>query len=381
MIGKMYISHSTSRGSANFNSVPFHSASITWERESASTLSFRSPQKFSEADRVRYKSSNGRDFGGQIYKIKKSTGSDYQYECISYLRLYHDKVTASFKNKTSSQIMKSVLGKSKNNFSTSGIKTTTAVHSSLKWENTSIWDIACQLCWLEHQSGFEVRCNVNADGILEFGPTPQQQTGYSFTNVLSYDEEHDSSDLITQYTITKDDKVLATASSNSSLIAKWGYVGEIEECTTTKTTTKTTTTNTTVTIKAGTPTAVKKVLQSIIKAGMTDTQKAKAIFNWFKANCRYDYYYNCDGNCLAAFKRRRFNCANGASLYRSMARSVGLNCRVMHPKGHYYNQVKLNGKWVTLDVGRGRTGSQSYSWGSHYGPSGGAMSGQPCTGW
>ena len=46
---------------------------------------------------------------------------------------------------------------SKNNFSTSGIKKTSVIHSNLKWENTSIWEIAQQLCWLEHQAGYEVR--------------------------------------------------------------------------------------------------------------------------------------------------------------------------------------------------------------------------------
>ena len=131
-IGVLYYSHSTSRGQSNFKSIPFHGASIDWKREEASTMSFKSPVKLEEADRVRYKNPTGEDFGGQIYKVKKSTNEDYSYECISYLRLYHDRVTCSFKNKTSSQIMKKVLKLSRNNFRTSGIKPTTIIHSSLK---------------------------------------------------------------------------------------------------------------------------------------------------------------------------------------------------------------------------------------------------------
>ena len=69
-IGTLYYSHSTARGSANFKSIPFHSASIDWKREEASTMSFSSPVQLTEADRIRYKSDTT-DFGGQIYKIKK----------------------------------------------------------------------------------------------------------------------------------------------------------------------------------------------------------------------------------------------------------------------------------------------------------------------
>ena len=136
-IGKLYYSHSTKRGKADFKEIPFHSASIDWKRTQASTMSFKSPVKLAEADRIRYKSDTT-DFGGQVYKVKKGFGDDYDYEVISYLRLYHDKVTCSYKNLTSSQIMKKVLKLSKNNFTTSGIKDTKIVHSNLKWEKTSI---------------------------------------------------------------------------------------------------------------------------------------------------------------------------------------------------------------------------------------------------
>ena len=221
MIGKLFISHSTTRGSAEFSSVPFHSASIDWSRTEASTLSFRSPLLFEEGDRVRYQSIVGDDWGGQIYKVKGSTNGDYEYECISYLRLYHDKVTCSFQNMTSSTIMKKVLGLSRNDFSTAGITDTAAIHSGLKWENTSIWEIALQLCWLEHQAGYEVRASVNADGTLEFGYAPEQKEGYIFNEASSYEEGHDSSDLITQYTVTYNGQIIANATAGDDSTAKY----------------------------------------------------------------------------------------------------------------------------------------------------------------
>jgi hypothetical protein len=52
MIGKLYYSHSTTRGSAGFTSLPFYDANIEWKRTEASTMSFKSPKKLEEADRV-----------------------------------------------------------------------------------------------------------------------------------------------------------------------------------------------------------------------------------------------------------------------------------------------------------------------------------------
>ena len=75
-IGTLYYSHSNARANAQFKSIPFHDASIDWKREEASTMSFKSPIKLEEADRIRYISPVGNDFGGQVYKVKKSVGDD-----------------------------------------------------------------------------------------------------------------------------------------------------------------------------------------------------------------------------------------------------------------------------------------------------------------
>ena len=381
MIGKLYYSHSTSKASANFTSIPFHSASIDWKREDASTMSFKSPVKLAEADRIRYKSDTN-DFGGQIYKIKKSAGDDYQYDVISYLRLYHDKVTCSYSNLTSSQIMKKVLALSKNNFVTSGIKNTSAVHSSLKWENTSIWDIAQQLCWLEHQAGYEVRCSVDANGTLLFGPIPEQQTGYTFRSVLDYDEEYDSTDIISAAKVTFEGKSLAETTANSDIIAKWGYVTESEECSTTSSSgTSSSTTSISDTTLKDTAQISKyninsKIVNqalSIAKKGNSQYDNLRLLFNWCAKNISYVGYSGSQRKAIGCLNKRGGNCCDNANLLIAMARSIGIKARYAHAKmangnGHVWDEYYVNGKWFTADTG---TKSRSKYWGSHWSGYGG----------
>lgn len=377
-IGKLYYTHSTARGSSNFKSIPFHSASIDWKREEASTMSFRSPIKLAEADRIRYKSDTT-DFGGQVYKVKKTVGEDYQYEVISYLRLYHDKVTCSFKNQTSSQIMKKVLKLSKNNFSTSGVKDTKIVHSNLKWENTSIWDIAQQLSWLEHQAGYEVRCQVNANGTLLFNYIPQQQNGYSFTNVFDYDEEHDSSDLITQAKVTFNGKTIANKTSSNSMIAKWGYVTEIEDCTTTSSIGSSKKTEQATSLrddgqiqKYNIPSSVVKQALSIAKKGNTDYQNLKLLFNWCNKHIDYQLYANTKYGASGTLSRRKGNCCDNANLLIAMARAIGIKARYCHARsskgGHVYGEYYVNKKWIVCDTG---TRSDTKYWNGHWNGYGG----------
>lgn len=378
-IGKLYYSHSTARGSAGFKTIPFHSASIDWKRDEASTMSFQSLIRLSEADRIRYKSDTT-DFGGQIYKIKKSVGGDYSYDVISYLRLYHDKVTCSFKNLTSSQILKKVLKLSKNNFVTSGIKDTKIVHSNLKWENTSIWDIAQQLCWLEHQAGYEVRCSVDANGTLLFNYIPKQQKGYSFTNVFDYNEEYDSSDVITSSRIVFNGKEVAGANASSDMVAKWGYVTEIEDCQaeTSSSTSQTKTEKSTglrdnaMIQKYNIPSKVVNQALSIAKEGNSEYNNLKLLYNWCNQHIGYEGYSNTKYGANGTLSHRKGNCCDNANLLIAMARSIGIKCRYAHSKqgsqGHIYGEYYVNNKWLTVDTG---TRSTTKYWGGHWNGFGG----------
>ena len=379
-IGTLYYSHSTTRANAQFKSIPFHSASIDWKREEASTMSFKSPVKLSEADRIRYKSDTT-DFGGQVYKIQKSVGDDYQYEVISYLRLYHDKVTCSFSNLTSSQIMKKVLQLSKNDFVTSGVKDTKIIHSNVKWENTSIWDIALQLCWLEAQAGYNVQAKVDANGTLLFNYADTQEKGYNFTEVYDYDEELDSSDLITRATIVNGNQEVANATASSSIVAKWGYVSEVEDCSssstknsTTATTTKTDSSlkNTAMINKYNIPSKVVNQALAVAKQGNSQYDNMKLLYNWCNQHIGYEGYSNTKYGAGGTLSHRKGNCCDNANLLIAMARSIGITCRYAHAKqgsqGHVYGEYYINGKWITIDTG---TRSTTQYWNGHWSGFGG----------
>ena len=348
-IGTLYYSHSTSRGEAPFTSIPFHDASIEWNREEASTISFKSPVKLEEADRIRYESDTNRKFGGQIVKVKASATDDYDYEAISYLRLYHSKVTYSCKNMTASQIMKKILKKDANKLSTSGIQSTDIIHTSLKWSNTSIWDIALQLCYLEHKLGNDIGVMIDENGTMRFGYSLNNQEGYVFTNVLDYSEEYDSSDFITQYSVTYNGKVVASSSANQSLIAKWGAISEVEDCTTSKSTSSTSAgkTATTTTTDANAEANIKKwkieskivkLAQQITNGKKSDKAKAKAIWDWMRNHIKYSYYACTRKNALGTLNARAGNCADQTHLYMCLAYASGLEVRCNHINGHFFPQ-------------------------------------------
>ena len=342
-------------------------------------MNFKSPVKLEEADRIRYKSDTT-DFGGQIYKVKKTLGGDYDYEAISYLRLYHDKVTCSYVNLTSSQILKKVLKLSQNDFVTSGIKDTTLVHQSLKWDKTSIWDIAQQLCWLEHQAGYEVRCSVDANGTLLFNYLDEQQTGYTFTSAIDYDESYDSTDLITATKIVYDGKTIANATASKDIIAKWGYVTEIEDCESKSTGSSTSTTSTTSTglkdtaqiSKYNIPSKIVNQALSIAKQGNSQYDNLRLLYNWCNKNIGYVGYSNSKRGALGCLNKRGGNCCDNANLMIAMARSIGIKCRYAHAKqganGHVYGEYYVNNKWLVVDTG---TRSTTKYFGSHWNGFGG----------
>lgn len=379
-IGTLYYSHSTSRESAEFKSVPFSDASIDWNREEASTMNFKSPIKMEEGDRIRYKS-DITDFGGQIYKKKKTIDGDYEYEVISYLRLYHDKVTCNYSNLTSSQIMKKVLKLSANDFNLGGIKDTKVIHQNLKWEKTSIWDIAQQLCWLEHKAGLEARCYVDANGTLIFKYIDEQQEGYNFTNAYSYSEEYDTSDIVTLVSVTETGNtlnIIASASASKDMIAKWGYILEYDECSNVKTTSKgidsSSTSTSTKSIKDETqikkyniPSKIVNQALSIAKKGNSDYNNLKLLYNWCNKNIGYVGYSNSKRGALKTLNKRGGNCCDNANLMVAMARSIGIKARYAHAKqgsnGHVYGEYYVNGKWFVVDTG---TKSTTKYWGSHW---------------
>ena len=231
-IGVLYYSQSTERGESEFNSMPFHSASITHNRDKASSMSFKSNIKLNESDRIIY-AKQDRMFGGQIVKRTKSLGGDYSYEVMDYTRLYQSKVTCSFSNSTSSKILKSLIGGNLNQLSTSGITNTEYIHAYVKWDNTSLWDIIQQLAWLEYKAGNHIYYDIDYTGTLIWKPIPETTEGYVFTEAYDYQDSHDSSGIITQgiFLNSNNPNQRAEAYASSDMIAKWGYIAEVTSCT------------------------------------------------------------------------------------------------------------------------------------------------------
>ena len=232
-IGTLYYSHSTARGQAEFSSMPFHGATITHNRDKASSMTFKSNVKLEEADRIIYQDlTNNKTFGGQVVKRTKTLAGDFTYEVMDYTRLYQSKVSVSTSNRTSSQILKKLMKNNPNGLSTSGIQNTSYIHAYLKWDNASLWTIIEQLAWLEWKAGNYIYYDIDYTGNLIWKEIPQNVEGYVFSQAYDYTDSHDSSGIITQGILinSKNGKHVDAFASND-MIAKWGYVAEIATCT------------------------------------------------------------------------------------------------------------------------------------------------------
>ena len=232
-IGTLYYSHSTSRGKAEFTSMPFHGASITHNRDKASMMTFKSNVKLDEADRIIYKDlESNKTFGGQVVKRSKTLGDDYSYEVMDYTRLYQSKISCYFSRTTSANLLRTLLKGNSNELSTSGIQNTNHVHSYLKWDNTSLWDIIEQLAWLEYQAGVHIYYDIDYTGALIWKEIPQTVEGYSFSEAYDYNDTHDSSTIITRGVLvnSKNASQHVDAFASEDMLAKWGYITEMTTC-------------------------------------------------------------------------------------------------------------------------------------------------------
>ena len=392
----MYASDTPKLAETSFHEIPFSDGKIEYKRNEASTLSFTSPEKLSHGTRIKYVDPRGSkySFGGQIYKTKESVNGFYDYDVISYTRLYLSKsITVSYSNLTSSQIIKKLLKANPNNLSTSGITKTTNKHSYVKWEKKSLWEIAQQLQWLEYKAGNAIECYVNADGILVFGKTVNTKEGYNFSTttsgtnqIIDYEDELATEDVVTAGRVVFDGKTKAYAQSSANLIATWGLIeGESFDCTeqvsTAKTSTSSTSTSTATTTDAKAQAFINKYninskivkqAQSIVGSAKSDKAKAKAIFNWMRNHIRYKRYACTKKGALGTLNARTGNCADQTHLYMSLAGSVGLTVRCNHIDGHFFPETKLNGKWFPTDTvtsrGWGGHACSGAHWAYHYDP-------------
>lgn len=220
-------------GNANFESIPFDNASINFNSQKASTASFNSIKKLKEGDKIRIIGDNHPEFGGQIIKIgSKLKDGAYSYDCIDYTRLFFGKTVTTYSGGTSYEMLKFILESI--NYSTVGLKKTSKRHGSLRWKGVTRWDMIQQLRWLDYQAGELIECYVNADGILIYQPMEETHEGYIFKSAYEYNQDYDSSNIITgARTIYDDDKTdtitTVAYTSDENLVAIWGSINAVEE--------------------------------------------------------------------------------------------------------------------------------------------------------
>lgn len=232
MVSQIYHTSSISKDSANFNSIPFSNANITFNSQKASMASFNSIKKLNEGDKIRIIGDNHRDFGGYIIKPgSKLRDGAYSYECIDYTRLFFGETVLTYNKGTSYDILKFMLESI--NYSTAGLKKTSKRYDYLRWKGINRWDIIQQLKWLDYQNGELIDCYVNADGILIYQPMEETREGYIFKSAYDYSQSYDGSNIVTgSRTIYEDNNknifYLAEA-YDENLLAIWGWITDVED--------------------------------------------------------------------------------------------------------------------------------------------------------
>ena len=376
-VGTLYVSNTPKLSSTKFHSIPFNGSKIEYKSDSADSFSFRTNQPLLQGTRVKYNDPRGKryGFGGQVYKAKESTNGLYEYDCVSYLRLYMSKIASvSYSNITSYNLLRKLLKNDPNQFSLAGLTKTTNKHSYLKWEKKSIWEIARQLQYLEWKAGNPVECYVDVDGVLHFGKNINKEQGYKFTasgdgtnTIIDYEETLTTENVVTVGRVVYNGATKASATASRDMIATWGYIeGDPFDCTenVTKDSSNATTSDTNADGQAfinkyNVNNKIVKQANSIIGSAKTDNAKAKAIWKWMRDNIKYGNYSCTKKGALGTLNARSGNCADQTHLYMSLAGSVGLQVRCNHIKNHFYPETKLNGKWFATDT------TTSKGWGNH----------------
>ena len=393
MIGTLYASDTAKLAETSFHTIPFTGAKLDYNNDAADTFRFRTNQRLAHGTRVRYEDPRGKryGFGGQVYKSKETTNGLYEYDCVSYLRLYLSKIdSVAYKEITSYKLLRKLLKKDPNNPSLAGLTKTTNKHTYLKWEKKSLWDIARQLQYLEWKAKNPVECYVDIDGVLHFGKNINNEEGYTFTAgsdgtqaIIDYTEDHTTDNVVTVGRVTYQGATKASAKASRDMIATWGLIeGDSYDCTENvqKTATASTATTATATSEAGQAfinkyninSKIVKQAQSIVGSAKTDKAKAKAIWKWMHDHIQYVRYECTKKGALGTLNARAGNCADQTHLYMSMAGSVGLTVRCNHINGHFFPETKLNGSWFATDTvtrrGWGGHACSGAHWAYHYDP-------------
>ena len=105
--------------------------------------------------------------------------------------------------------------------------------------------------------------------------------------------------------------------------------------------------------------AIKKIVKSLTSGKTSDSEKAKAIFNYVRDTVSYSFYYNTKYGAVKTLSVKTGNCVDHSHLLVAMFRTAGLASRYVHGDcrfssgstyGHVWTQVLIDGKWVVADA-------------------------------
>lgn len=102
-----------------------------------------------------------------------------------------------------------------------------------------------------------------------------------------------------------------------------------------------------------------EVLAGIIKEGMTDREKARAIYDWCRANIRYSTLTShlmghYERAAYSGFTKHYGNCYTYYAVASALLNRVGIENMEIHRNSttnpHYWNLVNIDGSWYHLDT-------------------------------
>lgn len=120
---------------------------------------------------------------------------------------------------------------------------------------------------------------------------------------------------------------------------------------------------------------VRRVVQSFktnyIRKGMSEYDKALAVFLYLRSNCSYarrGLQYNNANNAWGALVYNEAQCSGFARAMKALCAGVGVKCKYVHANSkavnpsHQWNEIRINGKWYIVDAQSGFFLAGSNTW-------------------
>ena len=120
---------------------------------------------------------------------------------------------------------------------------------------------------------------------------------------------------------------------------------------------------------------VRRVVQSFktnyIRKGMSEYDKALAVFLYLRSNCSYarrGLQYNNANNAWGALVYNEAQCSGFARAMKALCDGVGVKCKYVHANSkavnprHQWNEIRINGKWYIVDAQSGVFLAGSNTW-------------------